>query len=246
MGRRYKNPPIIEALCEFRLQPDTQWDLTTPGLIYDRVKDAFESREGGIVQEMQITSGKDGFNQQTRTREVVRMFSKDKNRFMQVGPRLLSVHTLQPYPSWAMFKPLIERAFTALTETTNADAFQRVGLRYINRIEIAQQSVDLDDYFEFRPFLGQNLPQKTISFIVGCLLPYSDGRDVCKVEFTTAARGQPDQCSFILDLDYSNLSSEAVPIGGSLNWIENAHDKVTSLFEGCITDQSRKIFQEVT
>ena len=29
--RRYRNPPIEEALCEFRFKPGRDWDLTIPG-----------------------------------------------------------------------------------------------------------------------------------------------------------------------------------------------------------------------
>lgn len=30
MVRKYKNPPIIEALCEFQFGPDSSWDLAMP------------------------------------------------------------------------------------------------------------------------------------------------------------------------------------------------------------------------
>jgi hypothetical protein len=33
MGKSYAKPPIVEAVCEFRLSPDTEWDLTVPGLV---------------------------------------------------------------------------------------------------------------------------------------------------------------------------------------------------------------------
>lgn len=29
--RRYRNPPIEEALCEFYFDPSEEWDLTIPG-----------------------------------------------------------------------------------------------------------------------------------------------------------------------------------------------------------------------
>jgi uncharacterized protein (TIGR04255 family) len=41
MGRKYRSPPLVEALCEFRLTPDTPWDMTIPGLFYETVKHAF-------------------------------------------------------------------------------------------------------------------------------------------------------------------------------------------------------------
>ena len=32
--RRYRNPPIEEALCEFRFLPGQEWDLTIPGKLH--------------------------------------------------------------------------------------------------------------------------------------------------------------------------------------------------------------------
>ncbi|MGQ0654564.1 MAG: TIGR04255 family protein [Betaproteobacteria bacterium] len=44
MPKKYKNPPIIEAICEFRFSETSPWDLTIPGLIYELVKDKFPKR----------------------------------------------------------------------------------------------------------------------------------------------------------------------------------------------------------
>ena len=41
MTKRYTNPPLVEALCEFQFDPSTAWDLTLIGLIYDQLKDIF-------------------------------------------------------------------------------------------------------------------------------------------------------------------------------------------------------------
>ncbi len=37
--RRYRNPPIEEALCEFRYPPGQEWDLTIPCKFYLRLGD---------------------------------------------------------------------------------------------------------------------------------------------------------------------------------------------------------------
>jgi hypothetical protein len=60
VGRRYAAPPLIEAVCELRLTPDTQWDLTIPGMIYEKVKDDFPNREQRLAQEVEIEQGPQG------------------------------------------------------------------------------------------------------------------------------------------------------------------------------------------
>jgi uncharacterized protein (TIGR04255 family) len=37
MGDPYPNPPLIEAICEFRFNPGQTWVWTVPGLIYNEI-----------------------------------------------------------------------------------------------------------------------------------------------------------------------------------------------------------------
>ena len=44
---KYKNPSIVEALCEFTFAPETPWDSTIFGRLYERLKENFPQREEG-------------------------------------------------------------------------------------------------------------------------------------------------------------------------------------------------------
>lgn len=39
--RQYRNLPIEEAVCEFRFAPGSAWNLTVPGLFYEKIKDFY-------------------------------------------------------------------------------------------------------------------------------------------------------------------------------------------------------------
>ncbi|MEH2362987.1 hypothetical protein [Nostoc sp.] len=39
--RQYSNPPIEEAICEFRFAPGQVWNFTIPGLFYEKVRDLY-------------------------------------------------------------------------------------------------------------------------------------------------------------------------------------------------------------
>jgi len=45
MGKKYKNPPIVEALCEFQFVPGQPWDITIAGMLYERIKDEFPIKQ---------------------------------------------------------------------------------------------------------------------------------------------------------------------------------------------------------
>lgn len=244
MGRKYKNPPIIEAVCEFRLTPDTDWDLTIPGLLYEKLQDEFPKKQARAVQSLKISTDPEGMQQEIRQEQRIALLTEDGKRFVQLGPHLLSINCLSPYPSWDGFNPFIERAFSTLTETLDIKGLERIGLRYVNLIEIPHQPVRIEDYFQFYPFLGADLPQEIGGFSIRCVFPFVDGRDSCRVQLRQTAPRDSNSTAFILDLDYSLSKPRGIRANESLKWIGEAHQKVEEIFEGAINDRLRSIFQE--
>ncbi len=245
MGRKYKNPPIVEAVCEFRFSQDTPWDLTIPGLFYERVKDDFPHREQQIVSEVELTREPQGLRQRTVTSERILLFSKDRKRIIQLGPRLLVINVLKPYPTWQGFKPIIEKSWNYLLEIVEVRGVDRIGLRYINQIDSPSDTIELEEYFEFYPHIGKRLPQTLTSFIVGAEFSYDEEQDKCKVQLAPAIVHK-EKSALILDIDYFLARPQGIDISMVMDWIEKAHSRVEEIFEGCITDKLRKMFEEVS
>jgi uncharacterized protein (TIGR04255 family) len=223
---------------------DTPWDLTIPGLFYERVKDDFSQREQRLVHEAELTREPQGLQHQIRTTERILLFAPDRKMLIQLGPRLLVINALKPYPGWEGFKPRIRKAWEALQQVVEVRGLERIGLRYINQIELPTQEANLEEYFEFYPFVGKRLPQRMVSFISGAEFPYAEDRDRCRVQLITPAAAKESKIA-ILDIDYFLARPRAIEMSEVLDWIEEAHSRVEEIFEGCITDKLRGIFEEV-
>ncbi|RMG51408.1 MAG: TIGR04255 family protein [Acidobacteria bacterium] len=245
MGKKYKNSPIVEAVCEFRLTTDTPWDPTIPGLFYERVKDTFPHREQRLVQEVGVTEDRQGIQHQLRLSDRLLLFTEDKKMLFQLGRHLLVVNSLKPYPTWQRFKPRIEMAWKGLQDVLEIKGLERIGLRYINQIELPVQRVELAEYFEFYPFVGPSLPQEMAGFIAGVEFTYAEGRDRCRIQLTPTPSSEDDKRAIMLDIDYFLAQPRAVEAADALDWVEKAHDQIEVIFEGCITDRLRGIFGEV-
>ena len=244
MTRKYSNPPIIEAVCEFLIAPDIPWDLTIHGLIYEKIQKEFPHKEQRLVQSIELAQTPEGINQRVITSERSMFFTEDKRICVQVGSHLLVINCLRPYPTWEGFSPFIHRAFNTLLSLIDVKELEKISLRAVNRIDIPASSFELSDYFEFRPFLGSNLPKQILNFIMGCSIAYADARDTCKIQLLNAVPQSADSSAFILDFDYFLAKRRSVSSSQALEWVEDAHLRVDDLFEGCITDTMRKIFVE--
>jgi uncharacterized protein (TIGR04255 family) len=243
MSRKYRNPPIVEALCEFRFEPGAPWDMAIPGLVYERIRDNFPKRRQVKSVEVSVAAGPEGIGQQVLTADRMQFLREDEKALIQVGPNLLAVNHLKPYPTWQEFLPLIRQGFDAYLTAASPKGIQRIGLRYINHIELSGERVELADYFEFRPFVGERLPHDYSLFIVGIQIPFENSRDVLRLQLLSAA---PDAIAVMLDLDYFLAQPGGVSQGNFFEWIEVAHGHVEEVFEACITDRLRQMFEEVT
>jgi len=246
MGKRYKNPPIEEALCEFQFIPNQPWDLTVPGLIYDRLKEEFPDKEQHFGLGVQVQPAEKGFEQKVEPAPPrIRFLRKDRRALVQVAPDLLVINQLKPYPTWAEFRPKIIENLNRYGEVGNPKGFKRIGLRYINKIDLKAGTNELGEYLNFFPSVPNNLSQPQSGFIARVELPYQNHRDRLLLTIGSTLPRESESLTIILDVEYILADSDAVPIQNAGEWIELAHSTIEEAFESCISEKTRMSFGEI-
>jgi uncharacterized protein (TIGR04255 family) len=243
MNRTYRNPPIVEALCEFRFDPASPWDLTIPGLVWEEIKSTFPQKKSATGLELGIHVGAGSVRQQVEPTTRMQFLREDATALVQVGTNLLSVNHLRPYPGWQAFAPLIEQGYRAYLEVAQPKSIHRIALRYINRIELLGPRVEMEEYFDFYPFLGSRLPQDYADFIVGIQTAFNGLRDGLRLQLAGPPSKTGDPVLFVLDIDYFLAKPEAVGLDQAIHWVDEAHNRVEDIFEGSISDKLRELFQ---
>ena len=244
MSRKYKNSPIVEALCEFQFIPSQPWDMTIPGLLYEKIHNEFPEKQQKMGFGLGVRPQDAGIEQKVELTQRMQFLRPDKSALVQVSPDLLTVNHLKPYSTWETFKPLILNNWEIYREIANPKGFKRIGLRYINKIEFDEGPIELSDYLAYYPFIPPKLPQTHEAFNVRIEIPYEEGRDRLLLRLASAIPEKPEAFSLVLDLDYIMAIPERVSLEQSAEWIEKAHTEVENAFEACITDNSRNIFGE--
>lgn len=247
MPRRYANPPILEALTEFRFDPSSGWDSTIPGLLYEKLRASYvKKRQVSSVEVFISTQPNKPTEPAIQSSERVQFLAADEKDIIQVGSHLLSVNRLEPYSSWEEFCPKVLRAFGAYREVALPKALARVGVRYMNRIRIPKGMIQTEEYFDFYPFLGSNLPQMHGALLVGVHFPYDGEKDTLRLQLQTIPSPTPDALHLLLDLDYFSANPEKITFENVPAWLNTAHDRIEQVFEGCLKDTARKIFNSGT
>src|SRR5690242_17120940 len=104
VSREYKKPSVVEALCEFRFNQDRPWDLTIPGLIYEKVRTTIPIRRQ--QPHVQITLSTEPLATPAVPLGMTQFIRKDEKALIQVAPYVLSINQLAPYPTWPKFRNL--------------------------------------------------------------------------------------------------------------------------------------------
>lgn len=242
---KYRNPPIVEAICEFRFSKETKWDPTIPGSVYERIKEHFPAKENKIEQQLSLKADESGLSQNFVSTPRAVMFSQDRTSLVQVGQRLLSINHLKPYAGWENFRPKIKLAYDTIRNITDIEGIDRMALVYVDRIEIPGTNIEMEDYFNFYPHLGSELPQTHVSFMVGCEFSYNDERDFCKLQLTAAMPTKKDHLASLLTTEYFLAKKKTVSPDNALEWMEQAHAKVRELFKGSITEKLENLFERI-
>ncbi len=245
MGRLYKNPPLIEALCEFQFEPGQPWDWTIPGLVYDKLKNEYPKKKQQKIIEMEVRAEQE--ISQTVKGGIARMqfLREDETALVQVGPNLLVVNHLKPYPTWGKFQEMIKNGLAVYRDVASPKAIKRISLRYINRLEIPQSQVRIEDYILAVPNIPEPLPQVFATWIQRVEIPFEDSNGVMVMQSGLIRHEVPNSIAFLLDLDFITLDIQKVNLDNAMEWVMGAHDEVEKAFEVCITDKTRALMKEM-
>lgn len=244
MSQQYANPPVVEAACDFRFIPNAPWDSTIPGLLYTGLRRLFPERRNVPRVEASLAADHLGLQGRITSGNLTQFARRDGTAVVTVGSNQVTISRLRPYEGWPEFEHLIARVLDRYIKVASPHGFARIGLRYINRLVIPGEVVDLSHYLDIFPHVGTNLPDQYGDFAILMMFPYQDGRDMLRVQldsFTNNRSPRPEASTFDFDLDYVLAQAEAIAIGDAMEWVEQAHTSLETAFEAVIRDPLRQL-----
>jgi len=242
MTAPFMRPPLVSAACEFRFMPSDKWDMTIPGLIWDLLKERYPERRQDTRLETEIVQRPDGVEQKLTQTNWLTMFRSDEDATVQVTQDQLLITRGRPYPNWPIFRDEIAFALECYDSTMTPQALVRVGLRYVNQIDIPQESIELEDYLEFYPASGKGLPDTFANFMASAEYPFGNGDAVLRLRLAPAPSPNEETTSIILDLDYFTAKPPEYGLAACSDWLETAHARVEGAFLAAIKPTLRSLF----
>jgi uncharacterized protein (TIGR04255 family) len=237
----YKRPPIAEAVIEVRIGNPISMDLV--GRVRDRLLEFYPPPVQSVMQtNFAIGIGAPTIQEQTLG---YRLNSGDGAGLVTIGQQYISTSKLPPYEGWEPFVATARRNWDTWKDRVGWQKIARVGVRYVNRIDIpieSEHGINIDDYLTFSikgPALA--LPPLA-SFAINEVRPL--GIDDCQLTLNAGLVPSPliKTMSLLLDVDVSRMTD--IPQGDESLWafVDRMRTHKNFIFEGCITDRARELF----
>jgi uncharacterized protein (TIGR04255 family) len=242
--RKYRRPPIVEALCELYFE-GSEWDDTVPGQFYDQIKNDFPIKRQREIQEAQVmlsTAGEASAGVK-RLPPWMQFVASNKNRLIQIGQDVLVVNQLKPYPQFEEWEPLIYSSLEKYRKLANPKGIARLGLRYINRVIIPHEKILMEEYFTVYPKLPETMGDTHGRFMIRVDLPSQQGGHGVLITFGSAPPEKSGESAHLLDLYDIFKPEESLSFDAVKAQVKLAHENIEAAFEGSITDKLRALFE---
>ena len=236
MTPELENTSVREAVCEFHFHPNGPWDPDTLRLFSAELRGEYPKRlssQVGIAETIAV--GPEQQRQPVPDTDELRIWRDSDDGVIVLKPYSLAVRYFRPYPSWEAYRPIIERVLEVYLQVARPSGIQRIGLRFVNEFYFRNPSqIQLENAFDFYPFIGDRLGQEPSSFVVGVQYTFENNRDVLRVQMQPERVELTEIGRVMLDLNYYLAPSGRVALDEIGHWIDQAHQRIQTTVEGCL------------
>jgi uncharacterized protein (TIGR04255 family) len=240
----YPKDPINEAVIQIATVVQASQDSLAK--IAHHFKDDYPHQEPltGLDFMIDTTGGAAQMRQEMRGYRLTSVISPD---VLVVQPGGVVAARLAPYAGWEQLLGAAKRAWSQWRRTGNSSSISRLGVRYINRLDVPIEraaNLDLSVYLNFSPKVPNFSSKSITGFVVQATVPTE--QDSWSVSLTSTVLNPPpliNTTSILLDIDL--FRTEQIPGRDEDLWecIESVRALKNSVFESCITDATRRLFE---
>ncbi len=246
-SQMYQQPPITEAVIGIDFNESIE-EAALSGL-QNRFSGYYPNHQSveSINFKVEIDAGA-GSPKTVSSKEIGhRLSTSDLTELLVLLPKTFTFSQLAPYPGWSVFFERFVRDWKIYKRDLGFRSVRRIGVRYINRIDIPIEN----EIVEHEKYLGI-YPNITDKF--GPLSAYSVNAEIfmkdleCQLRINSAAVPSPilGYASFLIDQDIFREINVPQRDEDILDLIEKIRLKKNEVFESCITDHARVLFEHGT
>ena len=241
--RHYQKPPITEAIIDLRVELPAEIGLTELSKAREGEEATYPTAEQlhAVFGQMQIgpqvsaTAGSQHIGYLFR--------SGDGRQIYQARLDGFTMSRLAPYEDWNALRGEARKLWDIYRTVTKHPKMTRLAVRYINRIDIPYPFQDFKEYLRTVPEVSPDLPQGLAGYFMHLEIPFEDIKSLALINQTIIEPASQNVVSVVLDIDIFRTVDLPADEEGSWAFLEELRLRKNQVFEACITDRARGLFQ---
>jgi len=242
MAVHYENAPISEALIDIRVELPARVTPEALEAVHNFVKDEYPRKDKRIYVQGEFSAGDHVGAKAKQTFMGFAFSSEDGKQIFQARLDGFTFSRLRPYGTWRELRSESQKLWKIYRDVATPGRITRTAVRYVNQIDIPHEAIDYKDYFRTTPEVSPDLPQGLSGFFMQLQFPQPDFGGMLILTQTAVPPANPGTNSVILDLDVFRQESDTIPEARVWELLETLRDRKNEFFEGCITDETRRLF----
>ncbi len=240
-SRKYKHAPIVEAVLDIAVRFEPAIPIIDLQTVYDGQK-AYSAASPLIDHTFKgrLDSGDPSVERTSKVSGFMYL-SEKKDQLFHSKSTGFTFSRATPYTSWEIFSGEAKRLWS-IYRRLNPVEITRIGLRYINRIDIPLPMENFEDYYLNFPKVADGLSQGLSQYLMSLTIPYPATQSTAIINQTLVPPAKDNVASTLLDIDCfrtENLSNDDAAL-----WqiFEELKAQENTIFEACITDKAKELF----
>lgn len=239
----YPRAPITEAVIEVRVAAGVETGVLDK--IARRLKSHYTISEP--MREVGFIIDNTGGNVTVKEDATgFRLASEDQADIVLLTKFFMTTARLPPYPGWGSFRERAQANWAVWAELAPTHPIARIGVRYINRIDIPTPpgaKLSLDDYLTFQP-RSDIFEAVLTGYLVQVRFPtYRPNWTATITSTPILPNPVPDAVSIMLDIDIAREAD--IPVHPDKLWsvVDEARIVKNDLFERALTPKTKAFFE---
>jgi uncharacterized protein (TIGR04255 family) len=242
----YKQPPITEAVIELRFATAIETDDITK--VSAALKSLYPLQQPNRGIEVRLNVPPPGQQGVTAAHPIEthgnRLSTEDQTQIVLVWPAQFVFSQLAPYPGWDVFFERFCRDWAVWKRTLGYRKITRIGVRYINRIDIPATApiIEHEEYLNIYPHMPMDF-QSLMAYSVVAQLPLPDIGCILTLNSSSAPSQLLGHAAFIVDQDIAKDGDPPQNDEGIYTLLNQIRVKKNEVFEACIKPRARELFK---
>lgn len=239
--RLYRNPPIVETVLDIGIVAGL--DATEENLAQILEVETSYARHALVdAAHTEIVAGAPTISMA----RALAGFDDANNRSVHLARDRFAFSKHAKYSQWEDVQSEALRLWERYTSILRPTHIRRIGLRYVNRLDLPAPVQNINEYLLTLPLIAPGISSIVSGYTLQLNLPQPDlTSTLAIVRQATVQPPRPGVVSIVLDIEIArSFSSNTVTPQSLWHEFEILHDRENDIFERTITDKLRFLFDQ--